>query len=83
MMESVALEQTALSHILNAEGEKIQKAVACATDLCEVLKVNDSVNKTIMHIIQLEQVLLQKLESTKELVGTDLCCARKGGCICP
>ena len=28
IIESVALEQTALSHILNAEGEKIQKVVS-------------------------------------------------------
>ena len=28
IIESVALEETALSHILNAEGEKIQKMVA-------------------------------------------------------
>lgn len=27
IIESVALEQTALSHILNAEGEKIQKVL--------------------------------------------------------
>ena len=28
IIESVALQETALSHILNAEGEKIQKMVA-------------------------------------------------------
>ena len=28
LIQSVALEETALSHILNAEGEKIQKVVA-------------------------------------------------------
>ena len=28
LIQSVALEETALSHILNAEGEKIQKMVA-------------------------------------------------------
>ena len=32
MIESIALEQTALSHILNAEGEKIQKVLeSCST----------------------------------------------------
>ena len=28
LLESIAMEETALSHILNAEGEKIQKALA-------------------------------------------------------
>lgn len=27
MIESVALQQTALAHILNAEGEKLQRAI--------------------------------------------------------
>lgn len=31
IIQSVALEQTAISHILNAEGEKIQKVVANGT----------------------------------------------------
>lgn len=33
MIASVALEQTALSHILNAEGEKLQKALASCAEL--------------------------------------------------
>ena len=38
IIESVALEETALSHILNAEGEKIQKMVAMP-DLESVLEM--------------------------------------------
>ena len=44
IIASVALEQTALSHILNAEGEKIQKIVAGAATADELLAVNKSVN---------------------------------------
>ncbi len=33
IIQSVALEQTALAHILNAEGEKIQKVIAPCTDI--------------------------------------------------
>ncbi|MEG1275192.1 MAG: hypothetical protein RSD27_05825, partial [Ruthenibacterium sp.] len=42
IIESVALEQTGLSHILNAEGEKIQAVVAAGT-VDEMLQVNKSV----------------------------------------
>lgn len=31
LLESIALEETAMSHILNAEGEKLQKAIAMET----------------------------------------------------
>ena len=37
LIQSVALEETALSHILNAEGEKIQKMVALPDVTPEVL----------------------------------------------
>lgn len=37
LIESVALQETALSHILNAEGEKIQKVVATSDVTPEVL----------------------------------------------
>ncbi|MEG2176693.1 MAG: hypothetical protein RRY97_07430, partial [Oscillibacter sp.] len=61
IMESIALEQCALSHILNAEGEKLQKAIACADDLDELLCVNHSVEQTITKVTQLEHVLYAKL----------------------
>ena len=37
IIESVALQETALSHILNAEGEKIQKMVALPDVTPEIL----------------------------------------------
>ena len=51
-----------LAHILNAEGEKLQKAVEIADNICELLEINQSVNKTITKITFLEQVLYAKLE---------------------
>ena len=73
--ESVALEQTALSHILNAEGEKIQKILAgqrvddgseegilVPYSTQEILAVNRSVEKMLSHISRLELVLQAKLE---------------------
>lgn len=62
IIESVALEQTALSHILNAEGEKIQRAVADTTTVDEILAVNKSVQSMVNAISRLEMVLQSKLE---------------------
>lgn len=62
IIESVALEQTALSHILNAEGEKIQKIVAVATTATEMLAVNKSAQNMVNSITRLEIVLQSKLE---------------------
>ncbi|MEG1803145.1 MAG: hypothetical protein RR223_06635 [Lachnospiraceae bacterium] len=62
VLESIALVETALSHILNAEGEKIQKVLAVSNDLEEIMCVNREVNQTIIHATHLEQVLYGKLE---------------------
>lgn len=63
IMESIALIETSLSHILNAEGEKIQKILAISNDPDKILEVNRAVNKTITNVTHLEHVLYAKLES--------------------
>ena len=64
LLESIALQETALSHILNAEGEKIQAVVAmecvCPNDL---LAVNESVCCTLNTAKDFEQVLYDKLNT--------------------
>lgn len=62
IIESVALEQTALSHILNAEGEKIQKIVQTATKGEDMMAVNKSVHAMVTSVTRLEMVLQAKLE---------------------
>lgn len=63
VIESVALEQAALSHILNAEGEKLQKIVADTTATPEVLlTANASVESMIKAVAKLEMILQSKLE---------------------
>lgn len=62
LVTSVALEEAALAHILNAEGEKIQKIVADATTAEEMIAVNTSVESMVKSITQLEMVLHGKLE---------------------
>lgn len=63
LIESVALVQTALSHILNSEGEKIQKAVALNLTIAETLAVNTSVQSMVETITILETVLKEKVET--------------------
>ena len=38
LIESIALEETALSHILNAEGEKMQKVIAAIIPNPSIIK---------------------------------------------
>ncbi|MGL5380755.1 hypothetical protein [Clostridium sp.] len=71
IIESVALEQTALSHILNAEGEKIQKVVANAKSSDELLAVNKSVQSMVNTITRLEMVLQAKLEMFEDCLCKD------------
>ena len=63
IIESVALQETALSHILNAEGEKIQKMVALEDVTPDVLlATNKSVESMVKAVTNLEVTLIQKLE---------------------
>lgn len=71
IIESVALEETALSHILNAEGEKIQKMVAMAEVTPDVLlATNKSVESMVNAVSRLEMILQSKLSTFD-------------GCLCP
>jgi len=65
ILSSIALEEVALSHILNAEGEKIQYALGTLENstlpepatIDEVLKVNESV-KDMLGTVSLNQMFL-------------------------
>ena len=70
VVESIALQQAALAHILNAEGEKIQAAIGTldgqagpiAGTAEELLRVNDSVKNMVESITLLEGILNKKLQ---------------------
>lgn len=62
IIESVALEQTAIAHILNAEGEKLQKITQTACNPNQLLAVNDSVQSMVSALTKLELLLQSKLE---------------------
>ncbi|MEG0598465.1 MAG: hypothetical protein RSE09_04980 [Oscillospiraceae bacterium] len=62
IIESVALEETGLSHILNAEGEKIQKMLSIpGVTADQLLAVNASVQATVDAVTKLNMVLQSKL----------------------
>ncbi|MEF9998782.1 MAG: choice-of-anchor A family protein [Lachnospiraceae bacterium] len=65
LIESIALEQTALAHILNAEGEKIQKALSLGLPIAKLIEVNETVKELTNAITQLEIVLETKLETVE------------------
>lgn len=66
ILRSVAQVECAVAHILHAEGEKLQTAMARCAPPRELLRLNDSVQRTILYVTQLEQVLLAKLEAVRD-----------------
>ena len=63
LFESIALQQTALSHILNAEGEKLQKILSFdEVDAPTILRTNQSVEQMVNAVSNLETILKGKLD---------------------
>ncbi len=63
LLASIALEEAALSHILNAEGEKLQRVLAMEpADFCRIIEVNESVVNMVSAVSNLELILKEKLE---------------------
>lgn len=68
IIESTALQKTALAHIINAEGEKIQAAILTqGLNPANVLEVNDSVLAMLYSITRLELILEAKLNVLPDL----------------
>ncbi|MCL2619294.1 MAG: hypothetical protein FWD98_09640 [Defluviitaleaceae bacterium] len=63
LIQSVALQEAALSHILNAEGEKMQKIIGMHdVSQEELLRLNRSVQSLVNAVTRLEMIFLAKLE---------------------
>ena len=63
LIQSVALQETALSHMMNAEGEKMQAIVAMPDVTQEqLMELNDSVSKFLNTVTRLEMMFQSKLE---------------------
>lgn len=72
LIESIALEETAISHILNAEGEKLQRVIAFDdVTVEELVEINKSVESMVKAVTQLETILKSKIDifaSNEELL---------------
>lgn len=73
LLVSVALQQAALSHILNAEGEKVQKILSFDQLTPEtILQANRSVESMVNSISNLETILTDKIALFKECKCNDI-----------
>ena len=70
LFESIALEEMAISHILNAEGEKLQAMVynfkENHLDVCDLTNITDSTHQIVSDLIIKEWLLLTKFNNIKE-----------------
>ncbi|MFJ8268107.1 hypothetical protein [Peribacillus asahii] len=77
LLESIALEEIALSHIMNAEAEKIQAFVGkhlnfpTHPESRDIIKFNKGVNQLLETIVMKEWLLLKKLENVMEFMDKD------------
>jgi hypothetical protein len=77
LLSSIALEEMALAHIVNAEAEKIQyvlgtlengQAKPPPASFEQLLTINNSVRKMMHDVVVKEMLLLMKFENVMELV---------------
>ncbi|MDR1570747.1 MAG: hypothetical protein LBS72_09715, partial [Oscillospiraceae bacterium] len=81
IIASIALQEAALAHILNADGEKLQAAVKLASStmmsesypvtLSDLIDVNESVNDLVETVADIEGVLREKLTSVLSYIQTE------------
>lgn len=69
LLQSIALEGTAISHILNAEGEKLQKAISLSCNLNDLVEINKSVEDMVDKLTTLETILKSKLDFIRPILA--------------
>lgn len=78
LLASIAFEELALAHIMNAEAEKIQfvlgtlgtTALPAPVTISNILDVNKSVQRTLRDVIKKEMLLEFKFENILDLINT-------------
>jgi hypothetical protein len=75
ILVSIAMEEIGLSHVINAEGEKIQSVVGALNcgkaSVCDVLAVDKSVSELFRNVIKKE--ILLELKMVEALEALDKC----------
>lgn len=79
LLSSIALEELALAHIMNAEAEKLQLVLGtlpgatplspAVVSLADLLAVNSSVQRTLRDVIKKEMLLEFKFENVLDLIN--------------
>lgn len=73
LISSIAMEEIALSHILNAEGEKLQRFVKNHPLKAEqFFEMNKQVNDLLRSIVKSQLLLQLKLEEVSTIIDSDL-----------
>ncbi len=79
LLESVALEEMAIAHLMNAEGEKMQEVIrqyACGSACyCQLSTICQSTEHMINSLIMKEWLLMNKLHTIIEVnhtIGEDM-----------
>jgi len=67
IVESIALEKEGLTHIINAEVEKIEKSLDLAVDINELSEIRDSVKETLIKVMNIQMLLGFKIEVVKKI----------------
>ncbi len=75
VIESIAMEEKAVSHVLDAEARKICEALnVCRADIQDFIAIDQSVCECIKNLIKLQMLLQFKLEEIKDFVDdSDYC----------
>ncbi|PSL42583.1 hypothetical protein B0H94_11457 [Salsuginibacillus halophilus] len=69
ILASIAFEELALAHIMNAEGEKLQRVIEDEDATMEdIMEVNEQVTASLRAVIKKEMLLQFKLEDTIGLI---------------
>ncbi|WP_242784699.1 hypothetical protein [Bacillus cereus] len=75
LLSSIAMEELGLSHLLNAEAEKIQKIIGKKKlSVEEVIVTQESVEKILRNIIKTQMLLQFKLEDVLKIPPIDCDC---------
>lgn len=76
LIDAVAKEQEALADILRAEHKKIEKtAEPCGADVCNLVRINKSIERVLAAVTRLELALQLKLDLFHDCLCPDTPCS--------